>query len=256
VSPFVNRITTKRDQWIWPVSGMCIILGFMVMMAWVTETNRRSRFSLLDPGQQKRVGEASVDPDAFREMSAQLDTLNKQNTELQNALGKGKDSTQILNKQLQEAKAAAGLTKIEGPGLIVTLRDSTDVAPKSNLPDIVRSQVNIHDLDVLRIVNELVASGAEAIAVNDHRIAGLSSFRCVGPTILVNDVKIASPVVIKAIGDPATLGGGLNLNDGVLSEIRSMDPKMVTIEMAKTMRLPAFAGRTEYRLGSVPKETP
>jgi uncharacterized protein YlxW (UPF0749 family) len=256
VSPFVNRITPKRDQWIWPVSGMCVVLGFMVMMAWVTEDNRRSRFGLLDPGQRQRVGEASVDPDAFRDMSAQIEALNKQNTELQNALGKGKDSTQVLNKQLQAAKAAAGVTKVEGPGIIVTLRDAPDVSAKSNLPDIIRSQNNIHDLDVLRIVNELISSGAEAISVNDHRISGLSSFRCVGPTILVNDIKIASPVVIKAIGDAATMSGGLNLNDGVLSEIRSMDPKMVTIELAKTMSLPAFAGRTEFRLGAVPKELP
>jgi uncharacterized protein YlxW (UPF0749 family) len=255
VSPFVTRITPKRDQWIWPVSGMCVVLGFMVMMAWVTESNRRSRFGLLEPGQQRRVNEATVDPDAFRDMSAQLETLSKQNTELQNALGKGKEGTEVLNKQLQAAKAAAGLTKLEGPGLIVTLRDSADSGPKGDLPDIVRSQVNIHDLDVLRVVNELVASGAEAIAVNDHRIAGLSSFRCVGPTILVNDVKIASPVIIKAIGDPATLSGGLNLNDGPLAEIKSTDAKMVTIEVAKSMSVPAFTGRTEFRLGTVPKET-
>ena len=254
MSPFVTRIA-KRDQWVWPISIMCVVLGFMLAMARVTEDNRRTRFNLLEPGQQRRVGEATVDPDAFADMSAQLEQLNKQNTELQNALGKGKGGADVLNKQLQSAKAAAGLTKVEGPGLIVTLRDEIATNVKAETPDILRPNSNIHDLDGLRVVNELIASGAEAIAVNDHRISSLCSVRCVGPTILINDVKIASPVVIKALGDPATLSGGLNLNDGPISEIRSTDPRMATIETAKSMSLPAFAGRTEFRLGKVPKES-
>jgi uncharacterized protein YlxW (UPF0749 family) len=254
VNPFVNRIG-KKDAWVWPISSMCVVLGFMMSMAWVTETNRRSRFSVLEPGQRQRVGEVSVDPDAFAAMSAQVASLSKQNTDLQNTMAKGKGSTQLLNKQLQDAKAAAGLTKVEGPGVIVTLRDAARSARDQNLPEPLRDNVNIHDLDVVRIVNDMIASGAEAIAINDHRVAGLTSIRCVGPTILINDVKIASPVVIKAIGDAGTLAGGLNLNDGVLSEIRSMDPKMVTIEIAKTMSLPAYVGRTEFRLGTVPKES-
>lgn len=253
MSPFVTKIT-KNDQWVWPISGMCVILGFMISMAWVTESNRRSRINALEPGQKQRISDASVDPGAFADMSARIDTLMKENTELQNTMAKGKGSTQLLNKQLQDAKAAAGLTKVEGPGIIVTLRDSSHSARDQNLPEQLSGYVNIHDTDVLRAVNEIIASGAEAIAVNDHRIFGLSSFRCVGPTILVNDVKIASPVVIKAIGDPATLAGGLNLNDGPLGEIKNTDPKMVTIETAKRMSVPAFAGRTEFRLGTVPKE--
>ena len=255
MSPFVTRIT-KNDQWVWPISGMCVVLGFMISMAWVTDANRSSRFKVLEPGLRQRVSEAAVDPEAFADMNARIETLTKENTDLQNTLAKGKGSTQLLNKQLQDAKAAAGLTKVEGPGVIVTLRDSTHFGRDQNLPEQLAGNANIHDVDVLRIVNEIIAAGAEAVAVNDHRIAGLSSFRCVGPTILVNDVKIASPVIIKAIGDPATMAGGLNLNNGVLDEIRSLDPRMITVEMVKKMSVPAFAGRTEFRLGNVPKESP
>ena len=255
MSPFVSKIV-KNDQWVWPISAMCVVLGFMVSMAWVTESNRRSRFGILEPNQRQRVSDAAIDPDAYADMSARIESLTKQNTELQNTMAKGKGSTQLLNKQLQEAKAAAGLTKVEGPGIIVTVRDSQHSAHDLSLPDQLSNAPNIHDTDLLRVVNELVASGAEAIAVNDHRISGLSSIRCVGPTILVNDVKIASPVVVKAIGDAATLTGGMNLNDGVLGEIRSFDPKMVSLETVKSMSLPAFSGRSDFRLGSVPKESP
>ena len=254
MSPFVTKIT-KNDQWVWPISGMCVILGFMISMAWVTESNRLSRYTVLDSEQKQRVSEATVDPVAFADLSSRIEKLQKENTELQNAMANGQGSSKILNKELQETKAAAGLTKIEGPGVVVTLRDSSHSAHDQNLPPQISSYVNIHDTDVLRIVNELVASGAEAIALNDHRLSGLSSIRCVGPTILVNDVKIASPVVIKAIGDAATMMGGLSLNDGVLGEIRDTDPNMVSVEKMKSMSLPAFAGRTGFQLGAVPKES-
>jgi uncharacterized protein YlxW (UPF0749 family) len=109
-------------------------------------------------------------------------------------------------------------------------------------------------VDVLKVCNELIASGAEAVSVNNHRIAGNSSMRCVGTTILVNDVKIASPVVIRAIGDPNTIMGAMNMPGGALAEIRQTDPNMVQIETVKSQELPEFVGNTIRRYAKPPKE--
>jgi uncharacterized protein YlxW (UPF0749 family) len=103
-------------------------------------------------------------------------------------------------------------------------------------------------------VNELFSSGAEAVSVNDHRVAGTTSFRCVGPTILVNDMKIASPVLIRAVGDANTLYGGMNLPGGVLSEIRMTDPAMVQIDKVAKQELPAFVGKTSMQFAKVPED--
>jgi uncharacterized protein YlxW (UPF0749 family) len=186
-------------------------------------------------------------------MQTEVNKLREDNTKLQNVLAKGTDASKLLNDSLQETKMFAGLTEVEGPGVVVTLKDSSHGGIKLNEETVFPADTNIHDLDVLRIVNELYSSGAEAIAVNDHRIAGPTSIRCVGPTILINDVKVASPVVIKAIGDPQTMFGGLNLNGGVLSEIRSSDPNMVQIETMHYMKLDPYSGRTNFRLAKVPK---
>jgi uncharacterized protein YlxW (UPF0749 family) len=105
------------------------------------------------------------------------------------------------------------------------------------------------------VVNELWNAGAEGIAVNNHRVVGGTSFRCVGSVILVDNVRIASPVIIRAIGDPATLKGALELPDGVLSDLRDIDPAMVVISKIDKHRVPAFAGSTATRIGSVPKES-
>ena len=44
--------------------------------------------------------------------------------------------------------------------------------------------------------------------------------RCVGPSILVNDTKMTPPYVIKAIGKAEQLEAALNLNGGVIDNLR------------------------------------
>ncbi len=253
MNPFASRFNSQN--WVLPVSIMCLVLGFMISLAWVTKDNRSSRFSLLGPDQRERVNQATVDIEAFQQLSAEVSKLRLEKTELENGLAKRGEEGSILNKSLQELKVFAGTTKVAGPGVVITLRDSpkaqSDFAANNGnfLPDTV-----VHDDDVLKVVNELYASGAEAISVNGHRVAGATSFRCVGPTILVNDVKIAPPVVIRAIGDADTLYGGMNLAGGILSIVRTEESSMVHIEKVKDQELPAFVGKTSSRFLKVPEE--
>ena len=149
------------------------------------------------------------------------------------------------------AVATAGLSEVEGPGIVITLKDS-EAAAKQGLGG--GDQI-IHDIDVLRVVNELWAAGAEAVSVNNRRAAYSTSYRCVGPVIHVDGVPIASPVTIRAIGDGPTLLGGLNMPLGVLAEIRTSDPSMVQAEVLKMMRLPAYQGATTRKYATIPKDS-
>jgi uncharacterized protein YlxW (UPF0749 family) len=236
-----------------PVSGMCLILGFMISLARVTQTTRSSRRNFLSPDQQIRVNEANVDIDAFQRMSNEVSKLQADNTKLENSIASQGPQSKVLNDRLQELKEFAGLTRVDGPGVVVTLRDSQKSTVGTNLNIGVPSDAIIHDIDVLKVVNELIASGAEAVSVNNHRVAGNTSFRCVGTTILVNDIKIASPVVIRAIGDSNTLLGAMNMPGGVLAEIRQTDPTMVQIEGVKNQELPEFVGNTGHRFAKSAK---
>lgn len=252
MNPFVTRISNQ--SWVVPISSMCLVLGFMVSLAWVTNENRRSRSSYLRADQRTRVSEALVDLEAFEQTTNEVKKLQEEKTRLENALAKNGTDSKVLNESLQEMKSFAALTPVEGPGVIVTLVDSrrSDTNFGGQLqtnPDQV-----IHDQDVLNIVNELFASGAEAITVNDLRVAPGSSFRCVGTTILVNDIKIASPVRIRAIGDPETLYGAMNMPGGRMAEVRMFDPSMASLEKVRMQTLPAFTGGTLRRWAKVPKE--
>ncbi len=85
-----------------------------------------------------------------------------------------------------------------------------DGKPKSNRA-FESERLIVHDYDLQLVVNELTASGAEAIAINGQRVISRTAIRCVGPTIMVNNVPIVPPFEILAVGDPGTLAGGLLL---------------------------------------------
>lgn len=248
MNPLVSRIT--GNSWVAPVSLMCVVLGFMIATAWVTDQTRDSRMSLLSPAQRNRVQSGSIDMNsAIQETQAEVAKLRAEKTKLENAMASQTSSTKALNDGLQEAKIMAGLTDLEGPGVRVELRDS-----KKPASGIFPADLIIHDIDVLKVVNELWNAGAEAITVNNHRVVGGTSFRCVGSVILVDDVKIASPVIIRAIGDPDTLKGAMDLPEGVLSDFREIDPAMANVSKVDKQRLPAYAGSTSKRTGIVPKD--
>jgi uncharacterized protein YlxW (UPF0749 family) len=59
----------------------------------------------------------------------------------------------------------------------------------------------VHDVDIVVLLNDLKAAGAEAIEINGKRITNLSEVVCAGPLIRVNNEVIPAPFVIVAIGD-------------------------------------------------------
>jgi len=164
-----------------------------------------------------------------------------------------------------EADLLAGLTPVQGPGLIVTLRDSKMPLPPFPKGSVPGAPNLIHDTDINQVVNELKASGAEAIAVNNQRLVGMSPIRSAGPTVYVNTTPQAPPFVIKAIGDPETLQTALNLPNGVADGLRHMDPAMISMQPSPGLTLPAYNGTAQPRYahpvgvsGSVPhaRQTP
>jgi uncharacterized protein YlxW (UPF0749 family) len=250
MNPFLSRFS--GSDWILPVSGISLLLGVMTSMAWITSDTASERISRLDPSQRSRIQTGNISMlEEYVKLTKEVERLRADMTKLENAMGDQTKQAQVLNDALQEVKKFAGLTELEGPGVVVTLKDST----RATNTGLGGGNEIVHDIDVLRVVNELWASGAEAISVNKHRIVSSSSFRCVGPVIHVDNVPISSPVRIQALGDPETLVGALKLPLGVVSEIRnSGDPSMVTIETVEKQRLPAYTGSTLRKLSTPVKE--
>ncbi|MEI7792486.1 MAG: DUF881 domain-containing protein [Candidatus Berkelbacteria bacterium] len=103
----------------------------------------------------------------------------------------------VLSKEeiakLNHMKAQAGLTKLNGPGVIIILDDSaTSVATESSI---------VHAADIRDVLNLLWGSGAEAIAINGQRVVINTAVDCIVNTILLNNVRLATPFQVEAIGN-------------------------------------------------------
>lgn len=257
-NPFANPPATQATSqgWVMPVTAMSLVLGFMIAAAWVNEQNRSGRAGFLGPDQLKRVGstplpaESGVDPIEYQNLQTEVKKLRDDKTKLETAVATNSKGAKALNDSLQDTKTVAGLTELEGPGLVVTLRDDPSALPS----EAYESNLIIHDTDVLGVVNEIFASGAEGVSVNGLRHVANTSYRCAGTIINVNGQPIGSPVVIRAIGDPQMLTTALNLPGGPIAQIRETNKSMAQIEIAKKIRLPAYGGATGRKLGAVPKD--
>lgn len=150
-----------------------------------------------------------------------------------------------VREQLQQIRAFSGLVPLKGPGVIVTLNDST--LPR--MPGENPNNYILHDEDVLKVINELKAAGAEALAINGQRLIDRSEIRCIGPTVTINGVPTATPVVITAIGEPAVLESGLNMRGGVAESLRQWAIE-VSVRTEVQVTVPAYAGNLKFQFAT------
>ncbi len=132
------------------------------------------------------------------------------------------------------------MTDVEGPGVVVTI----DVKHALNWGADAIVQ-DIHFNDLLKLVNELNAAGAEAIAINDERIIATTEIRSAGNFIVINTNRYNTPFEIKAIGSPETLEASLKLLGGVTDELSAyLD---IRIRREGVIKIPKYRGNLEHR---------
>jgi uncharacterized protein YlxW (UPF0749 family) len=235
------QITKTSNQWLIPISVACALLGVLATWAYKIEiANKDSGGGRATLATQIIKSERQFNKEQREEI---IDLRNKLN-ELENASTSKSKMTQVLSDELKSIKVMAGLVDVEGPGITVLLQDSPH--PPATAPEL-RERYIIHDNDILQVINELHASGAEVIAVNGHRATSLSSVRCVGPVVHFDGIPLSSPFRIEAIGEPETLRSAMNLNGGVLSNIRQLDPKMVDVILEPHLKIAAYGGTTKIQ---------
>ena len=209
------------------IAMVFMVLGFMLSVQYkVTVQQRTIRMDRVEDLSERLKG---------------METENKLLLQEINELRK-KGADHVADHALARLQLLAGTTEVEGAGIEIVLDDS-------NIPKKANENPNlyiIHDEDLLRVLNELRAAGAEAISLNDQRIVAMSEVRCAGPTVSVNNVRSAPPYVIKAIGAPKTLTSALRLRGGVAEtfEFRGIQVK---IQSAEKVRIPALKDPRNYK---------
>ncbi len=218
-----------------------IILGFLLTVQF------RSTAAHLPVREQSRLATADAVrrlDDEQRQLKQRIVELRAQATLLQREVV-AVPSAQSVAAELDQQRLQAGLIAVRGPGLVVTLDDST----KSIIPSDDANNYIIHDYELRDVVSLLWLAGAEAIAINGERIVNISSVYCVGSTILVNDTRLSPPYEIRAIGEPALLDQALQ-NPKNLAKLRARAKTngiQFKIAMPKETSTPAYTGDLHIR---------
>ena len=133
------------------------------------------------------------------------------------------ETNKLVEKELEEAKLILGNTDVIGNGIEVKLTDDGD------------NEYSYKDL--LNLVNELRAAGAEAISINGERIINLTDIVYISNKyILVNSNKISSPYTILAIGDENYLKSALSIKNGYV-DIKQKEDYKIEITERKNIQI-------------------
>lgn len=223
------------------IATVCFILGMMLVAQFRSvQINGAAATSL------QRIQELSTELknviDERELLKKEVVDLRGRLTEYENSASKASGLTDAMKKELEKARMTAGLLAGTGPGVVIILDDS-------NIPKQTGEDPNlflIHDEDLLKVVNELFAAGAEAVSINGQRMIASSEIRCVGPTIIVNSVRLAPPFVVQAIGDPDTLESSMRMRGGVIESLQVFGIQ-VSIKKQDNIDMPAYNGPIQFK---------
>ena len=170
----------------------------------------------------------------------ELEKAEKELEKVRQESTQNNDDLEDKEQQIQQGNKMIGLTEVTGPGVIITLSDSTkDASSALNASDLL-----VHDGDILSVINELKNAGAEAISINDQRLVPTSSIVCGGNIIEINGEKVGAPFEIKAIGLPEQLSA-LSRPGGYL-EILKNATVGVELKKSNNITIPKYAGVITY----------
>ena len=151
-----------------------------------------------------------------------------------------------LENSIKEGNKIVGLSEVTGNGIVVKVDDNKTIPLSSWIGD--PNYLLVHDIDLIRIVNELKNAGAEAISINEQRIITTTAIECDGNVIKINGQKIGAPFTIKAIGFPEALinidrfGGYLDY----LKEDRKLNVDVEKVDDGK-ITLPKYTGTIKFQ---------
>ena len=136
----------------------------------------------------------------------------------------------LLEAELESLKMLLGETDVVGQGIIMTISEE-------NI-----KEDRIYYEDLLNIVNDLKAAGAEAISINGNRIMNRTDIVEVNGYIKVNSKNTIAPYTIKAIGNQTYLESALLGVGGYVDELKKWGFD-VEVERSEMVQIEAYTNQ-------------
>ena len=189
---------------------LCLILGVVAALQFKAIAARNKT----EPESEQRINQLYS---TIINLNSELDSLEAERNELKNRLDMLEQSSQeeqiaAIRSELNSVRTFAGLTGVKGKGIHIQL-DFTE-----------RTNVNSMQNMLLLLINELRASGAQAISINGVRILAMTEIRVVSDQyISVNARQLIAPYDIYAIGNALDLYSGITMGgNGIVYQLKNL----------------------------------
>jgi uncharacterized protein YlxW (UPF0749 family) len=215
------------------------LVGFL-LVSQLRGTQRFSqRLSAESEGDLARIlASLTTEADALRD---EISTLKLQLLDLEASSRNDEAAAKAAADQLQSLQVLAGTVAVNGPGITLSIDDPGAVVGYDTMID---------------IVEELRDAGAEAIAVNGSRVGAGSAFAPKDDKVTLDGVVLSPPYTVSAIGQPATLEGGLKIPGGALDTLAALKDVQADVQRAARVDLPPLARPPAFRAAHPVSSTP
>ncbi len=144
-----------------------------------------------------------------------------------------------IDNELDRLALTNGTVAVQGPGIEIAVDG------------------NLLASDLVILINELWAAGAEAVAINDYRVTattGISYVETQSRTYLTCDGNlIQPPITIWAIGSGTILEKSLTMPGGIVDNL-SLYQIRLTVNLHDDISLQPVASQPRLRYGQVPEK--
>lgn len=233
-----------NKKWIAVILGaMCFILSAGIAVQYRTVKNA-SKVAGTDVNSELKT-EVLRWKEKYEEVYSEFEKSEERLEAIREIAINNNGTSSDLQKELKTLNSVIGSIDVKGNGVVITVADNNNVTSDSiGVFDSISNYL-IHDKDLLMIVNELKNAGAEAISINDERIINTTSITCDGNVVLINDTKISSPFVIKAIGSQEAILGGILRPDGYLDFLERFG-LVTNVEKQNNITINKYNGIIDY----------
>ncbi len=230
------------------IALVCIVLGIILSLQYKvfreslegTSGNLLKKQSELSNELERITQEKKLLTDKLKEKEEELKKIEE-------AASRDNAVIKNLSDTINRYEILAGMSNVIGEGVEITI-DNPPIDQQTTDINIINSYE-----EILKLVNELNAAGAEAISINEQRVIGITEIRKAGNFINVNSIPQSNPLIIKAIGNKSSLEGALSFRYGQVTNLRRLGI-LVDIKSLDEVKIPSYIGKINFKYASTSED--
>ncbi len=217
----------------WILAAVAVLVGGLFALAAIQTTRQAPALANERSDLIARIQAAETEQDQLGRRAAELTSqINTART----AVSGGDASARRQQAAIEALEPVVGAVAVSGPGLAFVVDDAA--TGTDNRSD------RVYDLDLQILTNGLWQAGAEAVAINGHRLSALTAIRGAGEAITVDFRSLTRPYRVEAIGDARTLQARFVESSGGAwwNELAQNQKLRYDTTLSAELRLPADDG--------------